>query len=223
MAQALCGFQGCRNPIKKDATACWRHLDATVEVEVPSPERARRTAAQVLESDLPEHTRRVPPSAVEEPALAGADLLAADLGVDRPTALALLRAGQRAGARTPADAVERMEAGLDGFAAELERAGVKRSRISRMEVRGLGRRTPTGREQRSADYVHQVLVLDADTEREVVVDPHVAAFAPVRDHQRPVDDQLGSGTTPFGDVPFVCSRVDYVAGAHLWWDEAELV
>lgn len=115
------------------------------------------------------------------------------------------------------------ERGLDWFVDLLLGEGLDEERISKMEVDGSNRLKSDG-EKKHQDYRHQVLMLDAGTMNEVVVDPHIALFAtvPAKDRDKSVEDILPNGETPFGDIPWIGTAYSYVAGDHLWWDRFEL-
>lgn len=102
----------------------------------------------------------------------------------------------------------------------LIRKGIDPERVGIMRVKGLHRMVG-GRETYNPDTVHQILHLDEGTENEVVIDPSIAAFAPVRRRKTSVDVQLPSGITPYGDSPWIGDPQDYLNGTHIWWEHSE--
>lgn len=114
------------------------------------------------------------------------------------------------------------EKGLDWFVDLIVGGGVDRDRVSKMRVAGFNRMTVGGKKQSVDEAFHEVIIIDAGTPNEVVVDPHITMFAPVKEQGAPVDEQLPSGETPFGDLPWIGTVKSYVGGDYLWWDRFKM-
>lgn len=224
MAVSLCGYNGCRNPVRSDATRCWRHLEEPAQSG--GGEYAADAAREALATiEGAGGAFLAPPSGERSPRMAGEELLVAHTSIDPALAAPVMEAveqlKQRASLTIPAEAYLAEEQLLDTFLQELQGAGVAKQRISVLRLSGMHRRTMNGREQYGEGVVHHVVVLDGDTTSEVVVDPFIAALAPVRNQRREVDEQLPSGVTPFGDLPWVGTREEYIMGDYLWWEHSE--
>lgn len=112
--------------------------------------------------------------------------------------------------------------GNDKYIELLQEQGVSASRISTMRVSGLNYLKRDGGKAHAAEHFYEVIMLDADTPHEVVIDPFIARFATGVNRKAPVEDQLPSGETPFADLPWIGTVRSYVDGDHVWFDKFEM-
>lgn len=227
-----CGFvppeggRPCARRVKSDESRCWQHKGERSSGEPKLPltmEEIERQRELIEEfSDLASPARIVlgtPES-----------FRAAMVREFTPIAADALKAVDAAFKKSPEDlsvpnnaAKSMYERGIDWFIEALVGEGLDKDRVSKMKVAGSNRLKMDG-EKRSQDYVHEVALIDEGTPSEVVVDPHIALFAPVSkaDRNSSVEEVLPSGETPFGDIPWVGTVRSYVAGDYLWWDKFKM-
>lgn len=110
------------------------------------------------------------------------------------------------------------------FKEHLMKAGISEERITIWRFSGGHRMDPkSGVKQSFGGETHEAIILDKYTNNEVVIDPSVSKYAPVRDFTAPVDDQLPSGLTPFSDSPWIGSLEEYMNGSFLGWSHREQI
>ena len=227
----LCGFvppeggKPCGRRVKNDELRCWQHKgqrSASESKTATTMEEVERQRALIEElgdiaapTNVPlgnEHGFRV--SMVREFIPVALDALNAIDNAYQQSKydLSVPKEAQRSLA----------ENGLDWFIDLMIEGGVDKDRVSTMRVAGFNRMTVGGKKQNVAEAFHEVIVVDAGTPNEVVVDPHITMFAPVKEQGVPVDDQLPSGETPFGDLPWIGTVRSYVGGDYLWWDRFKM-
>jgi len=239
MAGKTCAHAGCRNPIRATETYCYRHGGASA-AELDAG-RVGRSIEQFTLGELEElrERRRVaqqqplwrkymstpprPPVSYDVVERV-ADAYARHLSITPETARAVLDA-IRDELGTFDVAVPRRAAHargrVDAIAARLaERLGA--DRVALMDVQGLVRKTARRPRFLSRTVTHRVIVLDPGTEQETVVDPFVAALAPVRTEvgERHV---LESGlervaVSPYADRPWMGPMEDYLYNGHFEWE-----
>lgn len=117
----------------------------------------------------------------------------------------------------PSVALHGIQHRAENLAAGLIRDGVPSARVELLAVIGLRRRSGT-RWLHDPQLTHTVVLLDRHTDTEVIVDPSVAAFAPVPSIDISVHDQLSADSGPYGDTPYVAEVDQYINGDHLAWD-----
>lgn len=226
----LCGYtkpeggKPCARRVKTGAFRCWEHEGKTSAGEasvgftsVEDVERERRRIAAVADEQFADASS-LPlgrPEGLRQSLLREFTPVASD-------ALEAIDAAYRehgADLSVPAAAHEAAaNGGAERFARDV--AGrIGPERVSRMRVMGARRMTVGGKKQHFGEVLHEVVVIDQGTSSEVVVDPFMAMFAPVRDNAASVDEQLPNGLTPFGDLPWVGPVHAYVGGDYLSWDK----
>lgn len=224
----LCGFvhpgggRPCARRVKSGEMRCWEHKgerssgEAKPATTMEEVENQRRLIEEFGDLASPKHialgnAHGFRKSMIMEFTPVAADALEAiDAAYEKSGAdLSIPREAQR----------NLSEKGLDWFVDLLESEGLDKSRVSKMKVAGFNRMTTGGKKQHADEALHEVLLIDAGTPSEVVVDPHIAMFAPVKEQDRSVEDQLPSGETPFGDLPWIGTVNSYVGGDYLWWDK----
>jgi len=227
-----CGFvppeggKPCARRVKNGELRCWQHKDQRSSGEPKQPrtmeeiERQRELIKEFNDIAAPTNVQLGNPT----------NLRIAIIREFTPISRDALDAVEKAFEGSPTDlsipnqaAKSLYEKGIDWFVEALLGAGLSKNRVSKMKVDGANRMKADG-EKKHQDYRHEVILIDGGTMNEVVVDPHIALFAPVsnKDRDKSVEDILPSGETPFGDIPWIGTVHDYVAGDHLWWDDFDL-
>ncbi len=244
MAMNQCAHGGCKNPIRAGQTYCYRHggmsaaeLDAQNSgASGPRPltnaahhelltrrEVARRSAAWPLMSNPP----------APRPALSVMDVQAMDysrnLPIHHDTAQAVLGAVREStGVRhndAPSAAARNREKVHE--IADRLRDTLGSERVNVVRMTGLARSTHQIARTVAPTFSHDVILLDRGTDEEVIVDPFVAAFAPVpRDRaDSPVlaFPDSGLGVSPYADGTFIGTRQEYGSNAYFQWQSVALV
>lgn len=216
----VCPAPNCRRKVRMDYAYypyCFDHKDQSSAFM--STAKARQ--------DLVGMGLRKPPSTQVDPLVGSVDMMCLYSRMNPSTAVSVLKATERLQAdgqdgTIPSVSGQRVSgSGQERFIQCLEDSGIERDRIQVMEVSGMNRMTQSGKVQSAPGLSHRVVVLDQGTEQETVVDPFISSFAPVHDLDRPVDDSLPSGSTPFGDLPWVGNRDEYMDNNVLWWDHSQ--
>lgn len=223
----LCGYQApeggkkCTRRIKAEEFRCYQHKDLRASgdpapiVNIEEIERQRELIASLAEiADAtrivlgkPEGLRKsllMEFTPVAEDVLEAADKSSVELQVDLSVPDAAEQAYQAFG--------------NDKFVSLMVEQGISPERITTMRVTGLNYMRRDGTKRNSSERFYEVILLDANTPNEVVVDPFIARFATGVDRQASVEDQLPSGETPFADLPWIGTVKSYVDGDHIWFD-----
>lgn len=127
------------------------------------------------------------------------------------------------------------------FRDEMVSAGIDPSKIKLMQFQGIRRFVPdTGKQQTSNKFTHKAILLqnDEDENDDIIIDPSIAALAPVRykdkrniigkvvrkkNADQPVDETFRSGTLPYGDSPFVTTKSDYLKNYNFRWSKSAII
>lgn len=222
MATLYCAYEPCRRKIPQDGGPyggyCSYHANMSTD--------AAKSYQSRLNGDLISASRSYAP-AVLSPSERLENDLSEYTNMDEEMAHILVRSidsvYQNRDLTVPNIAMSEQESATRNLRDEMIRNGADTHRIERVQLIGLHRRVlNSGNVQSQSDYEHEALIIDRDKPSETVIDPTISTFAPVFDRDKPVDDQIPSGDTPFGDAPYVGTYQDYVRGYHLWWDRAEV-
>lgn len=242
MAANQCNHRTCRNPIRSGQKYCYRHGGASAsELDAGGA----RNAESVTVAESREHLERrriaslqpewaqmaLPPRALNAPTQRGSavEAYARHLLVDESTASAILDASREVFGRTflesPADAARQRVKVRD--VAQLLRERLGHDRVDIVRVSGLVRKSASRPREVSPDISHEVLLIDKGAESEILVDPFIAAFAPVprESAARPVAESGMAGVmaSPYVDALWMGTRYEYVANGYLEWQSAALV
>lgn len=228
-----CGFvapeggKPCTRRIKSDETRCWQHKGMRssgeakpAAISMDDVERQRALIEEI--AGLDRGPRTIPlgtPAGFRKSMLREFTPIASDAldAVDDAFAKS------ERDLSVPEEARKSLfERGIDWFVELIIGEGLDKDRVSKMRVGGFNRMTVSGKKQHSDEALHEVVVIDAGTPNEVVVDPHIAMFAPVKEKNQSVDEQLPNGETPFGDLPWIGTVRSYVGGDYLWWDKFKM-
>lgn len=221
-ARRTCGWNGCKNPIKANDPRCYLHIhEGQNEPESLESIRARIEARR-NGPEFPSYKSRDHGYSIHyvSDKQLHSETLSDHTPVDKNTAKAIVSAVSKLSVdklETPQEAIGCIESEFPQFVNSLSEHGIARQRISVLTLQGLERRTMRGTPHSSPEAYHEVVVLDRGTDREVVVDPFIAIYAPVRKLDVSVNDQLPSGYTPFGDVPWIGPVDEYVDGHYMQW------
>lgn len=219
-SSTICPARGCRRRVRTDYAYypyCFDHKDQSSSFTSVAKER----------DDLVSMGLSAPPSAQSDPSLTSIDLVSNRTRISPSTAASVYMALERLQADGKDGTIPQVSGqrigggGQERFAQCLRDSGIDDDRIQVMRVSGMNRMTQNGTVQRAEGISHQVTVLDAGTDEEVVIDPFISSFAPVHDLNSPVDDSLPSGGTPFGDLPWFGTKDEYMDNNVLWWDKSQ--
>jgi hypothetical protein len=241
MASHQCQHRGCKNPVRATQTFCYRHggltaaeLDSsatrsgTITLGELDELRARRRA--VRESPYWPVVSRPPASSRPTNALEGAvEAYTRHLPISADAARAVLTVSKdvfgKESLDVPSEAARLRVNGAREFATRLGEA-IGPERVTTVEFGGLVRKTATRTRHVRGGLSHQVVVIDKGTDSEVLIDPFIAAFAPVR---KEVSDQpvtssgmRGVMTSPYADTPWIGRPEDYRVNGHIQWQRARL-
>ena len=219
-----CGWEGCANPLKPEAVRCHLHINKGVVQQddidaIRSRMEATKQSVAVPSFINPEHGYSIHYFSDKQMHV---ETLSENTPVDKKTADSIVAAVATLQSKDqleiPQAALDSIETDFPQFIKALSEHGIARNRIQVMTLQGLDRLTMRGTRQSAPEAYHEVVVLDRGTEREVVVDPFISIYAPVRKLDGSVNDQLPSGYTPFGDVPWIGPMDEYVDGAYMQWN-----
>lgn len=229
-----CAWGSCRRRIKATDTFCYQHREMTVSAGGGKPKKAddgivdldqiameRAMYDEAWEAD--QHLLDPEPDVyyLDGPA-AQVDVMATETPISQDAAVAVLDAvgslQERFGDLTvPQNAGEGLDHGFEPFRDEMaDQLGS--DRVDVVETVGLTRILPDGRRQHFPEGAHVLVRVDAGTDNEVLVDPFVALYAPVKDMSRPVET-AGDDPRIYADVPWVGTMSEYAGLGYMSWDE----
>lgn len=210
-----CRQHGCKRrvlPTNPSYPYCQDHVQQKISAE----------SFEDVDTKVEELQRHLTPPAPDTQLSSTTDLVSSLTPLDHDTATSVVDAAA-IWARDPrlgiaSEAQSLMPNAANDFRQLLLDQGVPSDRMRIATVTGMHRLTRKGLWLTQSDVSHRVLVIDPRTEQETVIDPVIAALAPVRNPQVPVEDQLDSGTTPFADLPWIGTASGYTDGDWLKWD-----
>lgn len=228
----LCGFQGCRNPVREGESTCWRHKAAVTSgggKEQQLSEEVLEERRMIIERAQSDPEWRVAFNSIARGYLEADEAVASSWLSETPVKVDAVQPlldqveilqGTHGDLSVPYNATEGANDSLDQYVEDLKET-LGKSRVERVDLIGLRRTTMDGSRDHFPEGMHTIVLIDSGTDDEVAVDPFVSMFAPVADRDQSVDDQLPSGETIFGDCPWVGDLQEYVNGSFMSWDQVE--
>lgn len=218
MASRKCGWRGCANRVSDSSPhdLCWQHRSLSASSAPIDETSLRDEAPELFLVQSIHHT----PEQQFSNSLVDATPVHSSYAKEIAAACYKWNQSLSNDGTVPAfgSILDSPEA-LGAFKENLIAHGIARERITTWRFEGGSRRDPYSgvKQEFGPGEVHHALVLDKGTSREVVIDPSISKYAPVYDRNSPVDDQLASGMTPFGDSPWIGTMDEYVNGGFFNW------